>query len=76
MKKKHYLQERKKYFSLQKKIGLIMKLTFMLTIVCVLQAVAVSSQNTIANIHIKNAPLEQFFSEIRTTNFCKISVSL
>ncbi|MDX9881669.1 MAG: SusC/RagA family TonB-linked outer membrane protein [Prolixibacteraceae bacterium] len=41
-----------------------MKLTFLLTIICVLQATAAISQNTVANIHIKNATLEQFFSEI------------
>lgn len=64
MKKKHQLQGRKKFFSLTEKICLIMKLTFLLTIICVLQATAVISQNMVANIHIKNAPLEQFFSEI------------
>lgn len=64
MKKKHQLQGRKTFFSLTEKICLIMKLTFLLTIICVLQATAVISQNMVANIHIKNAPLEQFFSEI------------
>jgi len=41
-----------------------MKLTFLLTIICLFQATAVNSQSTVANIHIKNAPLEQFFTEI------------
>lgn len=64
MKKKHQLQGRKTFFSLHEKFWLIMRLTFLLTIICVLQATAVVSQGTVANIHIKNAPMEQLFSEI------------
>ena len=64
MKKKHYLQGREKFFSLQKKIWLIMKLTLLLTIICVLQATAAISQSTVEKVHIKNVPLEQFFSII------------
>ncbi len=71
MKKKHHLQGRKTFFPLTEKIWLIMKLTFLFTIICVLQATAVISQNKVANINIKNAPLEQFFSEIEQKTFVK-----
>jgi len=64
MKKKYHLQGRKMFFPLKEKIWLIMKLTFLFTIICVFQSMAVISQNKVTNINIKNAPLEQFFSEI------------
>lgn len=64
MKKKPLNQEGINFYSLLKKNLIIMKLTGLLVLICVFQATAVVSQNTVAKISLNNASFEELFSTI------------
>ncbi len=64
MKKKHYLQGSDMFIPLLKKLLLIMRITFLLTLFCVFHAGAVVSQTTVPSIKVKNVSLERFLESI------------